>query len=80
MPSKLEVISLGGSLARIPPPPQKTHMTVSGLGRSWQRRQKRERERIRERPIKTESDRDIRRERWMTGCRMMSSPPSLFSH
>lgn len=43
MPSKLEVISLGGRLARIP----QIHMTVFGLGRAWQCRE-RERENQRE--------------------------------
>ncbi len=36
MPSKLEVISPGSRLARIP----QIHMTVSGLGRAWQSRER----------------------------------------
>lgn len=60
MPSKLEVISLGGRLARIP----EIHMTVSGLSKAWQCREKqRDRQnkkkgRCRQNQIETEGGRD----------------------
>lgn len=74
MPSKLEVISLGGRLARCP----KIHMTVSSLSRAWQSREKKRgsEERIGQRGRYRQNQIEVERGRngWVMGVEWWALP------